>query len=441
MSVVFFVLFVLSSVLAFVFYTKINTLNSKISDVLKYINTLNTGDFNARATHLGTHNIDNIARGINKLIDQIETFSIEVNTAFYYATGSEIKRKILTEGFYSNISHVCAQINKSIDAIYENKSLQQKEYLSATLGEIDNNKSQLIYLQNSFTDSTQALGQIVTQIASTSKEAASYSGQTQDVLHSFEELNELIESNQQACDNLARQSNDISSIVNLINDISAQTNLLALNAAIEAARAGEYGRGFAVVADEVRMLAEKTQKATDEIRTNISILQENSGSISINSQDMSNKMETVNNSIGNFAQMLNELTNTTQSIDANLSKIAMRITGNLFMVDHIIFKDDTYKNATKKDGGEVIELNACNFTKWFEDSGKIKYAKSPIYNEVKSTHNNIHKLAVEGLQNIKDNKSIEEIVHSFKQMEVESTKFFKIMEKMLSGNDDKSTQS
>lgn len=298
MSVVFFVLFVLSSVLAFVFYVKINTLNSKISDVLKYINTLNTGDFNARATHLGTHSIDNIARGISKLIDQIETFSIEVNTAFYYATGSEIKRKILTEGFYSNIAHVCAQINKSIDAIYENKSLQQKEYLSVTLGEIDDNKSQLIYLQNSFTSSTQALGQIVTQIASTSKEAASYSGQTQDVLHSFEELNELIESNQQACDNLARQSNDISSIVNLINDISAQTNLLALNAAIEAARAGEYGRGFAVVADEVRILAEKIQKATDEIRTNISILQENSGSISINSQDMSNKMEMVNDSIG-----------------------------------------------------------------------------------------------------------------------------------------------
>ena len=156
---------------------------------------------------------------------------------------------------------------------------------------------------------------------------------------------------------------------------------------------------------------------------------------------MSNKMEMVNDSIGSFAQMLNELTNTTQSIDTNLSKIAMRITGNLFMVDHIIFKDDTYKNATKKDAGEIIELNACNFTKWFEDNGKIKYAKSPIYNEVKSTHNNIHKLAVEGLQNIKDNKSIEEIVHSFKQMEEESAKFFKIMEEMLSGNDEKSTQS
>jgi hypothetical protein len=72
---------------------------------------------------------------------------------------------------------------------------------------------------------------------------------------------------------LGESSQEIGSIVELINDISEQTNILALNAAIQAASAGEAGRGFAVVADEVQRLAERSSGATKRIETLVQTIQ------------------------------------------------------------------------------------------------------------------------------------------------------------------------
>jgi methyl-accepting chemotaxis protein len=72
---------------------------------------------------------------------------------------------------------------------------------------------------------------------------------------------------------LAENVGSIGQIASLITDIANQTNLLALNATIEAARAGDAGKGFAVVAGEVKNLANQTAKATDEIGTRITAVQ------------------------------------------------------------------------------------------------------------------------------------------------------------------------
>lgn len=95
-----------------------------------------------------------------------------------------------------------------------------------------------------------------------------------DNIQSINQLNQLLTQTKSDIDLLSDKTNEINSVVQIIQSVAEQTNLLALNAAIEAARAGESGRGFAVVADEVRQLAHNTQKATEQISGMIVSLQD-----------------------------------------------------------------------------------------------------------------------------------------------------------------------
>jgi methyl-accepting chemotaxis protein len=126
----------------------------------------------------------------------------------------------------------------------------------------------------------------------------------------------------QQAQRLSSAAGSMSSIVELIGDITGQINLLALNATIESARAGEAGRGFAVVASEVKNLANQAKQATDKIGSEIGNLNGISSDVVDALGAIKSAIQNVSEYVSSTATAVDEQSAVTNEMSSNMRRAA-----------------------------------------------------------------------------------------------------------------------
>ena len=217
-----------------------------IMRLLDEMGSLAEGDLTVKAT-VTEDMTGAIADSINFAVEQLRSLVQTINDTSVQVASSAQETQATAMHLAEAAEHQAQEISSASDRINE---------IAASINQVSKNSAESA-------DVAQRSVRIATKGA----------GVVRETIAGMDSIRDQIQETSKRIKRLGESSQEIGSIVELINDISEQTNILALNAAIQAASAGEAGRGFAVVADEVQRLAERASNATKRIETLVQTIQ------------------------------------------------------------------------------------------------------------------------------------------------------------------------
>jgi methyl-accepting chemotaxis protein len=293
------------------------------------------GDLRRRLDAGRRDEIGEVAEGFNTFVDKLTNVLGKVVELTQRVGFSSMQLSATAEQIFKGTENQNMQVTQVASAIEE---------MSATVIEVASNTSQAAEFAKKATDMAIKGGDIVSR-----------------TVHGMQSIAKSVEESANTIEELGRNSDQIGEIITVINDIADQTNLLALNAAIEAARAGEHGKGFAVVADEVRKLAERTTKATKEIREKIELIQDRTaGAV----ESMNSGRKDVDAGVGFATEAGVSLTNIVEivkNVSNMIHQIAAAEEQQSAAAGEISSNMESIANVTKEASGSVKDTsNAAN---------------------------------------------------------------------------------